>query len=85
MHGNHLMAWDTGVAHRKPKASGGTAEHSVLQKCKVMKPGDRYCNLCISEKMFLARTQKDTNCINKRNDIGTRCCHTKNTKLGAIT
>ena len=51
----------------------------------VMQPGDRYCDLCISEKMFLTKAQSDPNCINKRNDVGTRCCHIKNTKLGAVT
>ena len=60
-------------------------EWTILKKCKVMQPGDRYCDLCISEKMFLTKAQSDPNCINKRNDVGTRCCHIKNTKLGAVT
>ena len=60
-------------------------EWSILKKCKVIKPGDKLCDLCVSEKVYICKAQNDPNNINKRNDVGTRCCHEKNIKLGAVT
>ena len=51
----------------------------------MIKPGDKLCDLCVSEKVYICKAQNDPNNINKRNDVGTRCCNVKNIKLGAVT
>ena len=43
------------------------------------------CDLCTSEKLYILKCANDVNNINLRNDVGTRCCHVRNTRLGAIT
>ena len=60
-------------------------EWSILKKYNVIKPGDKLCDLCVSEKVYICKAQNDPNNINKRNDVGTRCCHEKKIKLGAVT
>ena len=54
-------------------------------ECKKFSPGDRMCDLCTSEKLYILKCANDVNNINLRNDVGTRYCHVRNTRLGAIT
>ena len=56
-------------------------EWSIIHTAKKIKPGFKFCDLCTTEKMFIIKNSKDPNCINKRNDIGTKCCHLNSTKL----
>ena len=79
---------DTALAQyiwTKNLAPNPDIEWCILKKCKVIKPGDKLCDLCVSKKVYICKAQNDPNNINKRNDVGTRCCHEKNIKLGAVT
>ena len=57
----------------------------IIKECKKFSPGDKMCDLCTSEKLYILKCANDVNNINLRNDVGTRCCHVRNTRLGAIT
>ena len=57
---------------------------NILKKCTTYQPGNRSCDLCISEKLAIIKNSNNPNNINKRNDIGTRCIHRKNFKLDRI-
>ena len=57
----------------------------IVKECKKFSPGDKMCDLCTSEKLYILKCANDVNNINLRNDVGTRCCHVRNTRLGAIT
>ena len=47
-----------------------------MEKCSVYKPGNSYCDLCLSEKLFLIKMANNPNNINERNDVGGKCMHT---------
>ena len=57
----------------------------IIKECKKFSPGDRMCDLCTSEKLYILKCANDVNNINLRNDVSTRCCHVRNTRLSAIT
>ena len=57
---------------------------SILKKCTTYQPGNKCCDLCISEKLSIIKNSSNPNNINKRNDIGTRCTHHKHFKLDQI-
>ena len=57
----------------------------IIKECKKFSPGDRMCDLCTSEKLYILKCANDVNNINLRNDVSTRCCHVRNTRLIAIT
>ena len=58
---------------------------TIVKKCGVYKPGDSTCGLCSEEKSEILKHMNDPACINKRNDVSTRCVHMKGHGLGAIT
>ena len=35
-------------------------EWCILKKCKVIKPGDKLCDLCVSEKVYISARHKTT-------------------------
>ena len=57
----------------------------IITKCPTYKPGNKSCNLCTTEKLFILKNSLDPNNLNKRNDIFTRCIHRKKYKLDGIT
>ena len=57
----------------------------LLRICSAYKPGNKACDLCISEKLEIITASKDPNNINKRTDLGTRCLHRRQHALGKIT
>ena len=52
-------------------------EWDILKKCNLYKPGQKNCDLCLSEKMYIILNQKSPKCINKKSDISNKCSHTK--------
>ena len=58
---------------------------SIIKKSKAYTPGDAKCDLCTSEKEEILKQINNPYCINKRNDVSTRCVHLRATRLGAVT
>ena len=50
---------------------------SILKKGKPYRPGDRLCSLCNWEKVFILNASKDSNNLNKRTEINSKCVHKK--------
>ena len=50
---------------------------SILKKCKIYKPGQKNCDLCISEKHLIIKHLKSRKCINRKSDISIKCIHKK--------
>ena len=50
---------------------------SILRKCKIYQPGQKNCDLCISEKHLIIKHQKSRKCINRKSDISIKCIHKK--------
>ena len=50
---------------------------SVLKKCHEYQPGQKNCDLCLSEKYLIIKNQKNPKCINKKSDISNKCFHKK--------
>ena len=55
-------------------------EWSILEKVPKFRPGNKFCNLCVSEKrhILLADTEKT---LNKRDEFVTKCRHQNKFKL----
>ena len=50
---------------------------NIIKKCSVYQPGNYNCDLCLTEKLHIIKSANNPNNINKRNDIGSRCMHTR--------
>ena len=61
--------WDQGL-NPAPEVSW-----KFLKKCEVYEPGDKSCDLCLSEKHLIIKPLPKNNIINKRTDIGNKCGH----------
>ena len=58
---------------------------SILQQCETYKPGQKYCNLCLTEKLFIISNINKPNNINKRTDVATICIHKQKHFLNSVT
>ena len=58
---------------------------SVMKKCTTYKPGQRYCDLCITEKLLIIQNAKNPKAINKKQDIINKCTHMTQFKYCDIT
>ena len=56
----------------------------ILQHATTYNPGRRYCDLCLSEKLFISKYLQDPNHLNKRSDLATKCRHRARFKLENI-
>ena len=54
-----------------------TIKWKFLRKCKQYAPGQKACDLCLSEKHFILTSLHQTNNLNKRTDLGNKCPHKK--------
>ena len=76
---NNLNKDDNGNA-AEPKITW-----SILKNCHVYTAGQKACDLCLSEKLFLIKAAGDPKNINKRNDIANRCVHKQKQYYSAVT
>ena len=53
----------------------------IIKKCRTYQPGNQNCDLCLSEKLNIIKNANNPYNINKRNDIATKCAHSKNFTL----
>ena len=54
----------------------------ILRKTSIYRSGNRYCDLCLTEKLMIAREMKiSRNCLNKRHDLSNRCLHKSKYRL----
>ena len=61
------LCWDL-----KDKNIGYHIEWKILKKSKSYKAGSKICNLCLDEKLCIL---KDSNCINKKTELISKCRH----------
>ena len=57
---------------------------SIVRKCRKYTPGNKICDLCISEKLEILKACADKRNINKRNEISSICVHRNKHKLARI-
>ena len=58
---------------------------SILQQSDTYKPGQKHCNLCLSEKLFIISNINKPSNINKRTDVATICIHKQKHYLNSVT
>ena len=72
------FVWDKGL---NMNADGEICEPeikwSILKQCTLYKPGQRDCDLCLSEKALIIMNLKSPKCINKKTDLSNKCNHKK--------
>ena len=64
---NHV--WDQNLAP-EPKI-----KWSILAKAPSYKKGNRYCDLCLTEKLFILANIEDNSYLNKRSELAQKCRH----------
>ena len=52
----------------------------VVKKCQRYGPGQKKCDVCISEKLAIMK-DKDSNTLNRRTELMATCRHKKRFKL----
>ena len=58
---------------------------SVVSKAFPYKAGQRYCDMCVTEKHFISQEiRKPWTCLNARSDLTNRCVHKTNFKLKRV-
>ena len=59
---------------------------SIVAQTKVYQKGARYCDLCLTEKLKIAKElrSKPFTCLNKRSDLTNKCVHRSLCKLARI-
>ena len=45
----------------------------ILKKCERYAPGQKTCQLCLCEKLFIVKNLNNPQSLNKRADIGNKC------------
>ena len=50
-------------------------EWSILQHAPAYKLGNRTCDLCLTEKVEIAKNYKDPDYLNRRGELAQRCRH----------
>ena len=52
-----------------------TVKWEILKQCQTYKPGNRDCDLCLTEKSFIIKNIHKPENINKRTDVASTCLH----------
>ena len=71
--------WDKNL-NRNPKI-----EWKILKVCHTYSPGNKTCDLCLSEKLEIIKNLGNPKSLNKRTDIANKCPHRKKHYLNKIT
>ena len=58
---------------------------SIVKQCQTYEPGKASCDLCTSEKAEILKHINNPQCINRRNDLNTKCLHMRATRIGQVT
>ena len=48
---------------------------SILQHATSYRKGSRYCDLCLTEKLYIMKNFNNTSYLNKRSELAQRCRH----------
>ena len=59
-------------------------EWKLLKKCKTYAPGRKTCDLCLTEKVNVILSLRNTMCLNRRTDLGNKCPHMRGASLQDI-
>ena len=68
--------WEQGLAP-EPKI-----KWSILATAPSYQKGNRYCDLCLTEKLHILKTFNNPNYLNKRSELAQRCRHRAKYLLG---
>ena len=69
------LVWEKGL-NPKPKI-----KWTILRKTDKYSPGNKRCELCLTEKLFIIKEINNNNNINKRNKATHLCVHRNKRKL----
>ena len=72
------LVWEKGL-NPKPKI-----KWTILKKTDQYSPGNKRCELCLTEKLFIIKEINNNNNINKRNEATHLCVHRNKHKLANI-
>ena len=57
----------------------------IIDRAPSYRKGQRYCNLCLTEKLWLLRKTNEPAYLNKRSEMALRCRHKAKFRLDAVT
>ena len=56
----------------------------LIKHAQIYRKGNRFCDLCTTEKILIAKELEKPTCLNKRNDFTNACVHKAKHKLCKI-
>ena len=62
-----------------------TLKWEIIDKAPSYTKGQRYCNLCLTEKLWLLKASSNPAYLNKRSELALRCRHKAKFRLDAVT
>ena len=57
----------------------------IIAHAQLYRRGNRFCDLCTTEKLLIAKELKKASCLNKRTDFTNACVHKRYHKLNNFT
>ena len=57
---------------------------SVVRRVNSHQPGDKICRLCLAEKVEILKHSLDSRCLNKRNELFSKCRHKRMNVLESV-
>ena len=61
-----------------------TIKWEIIDRAPSYRKGQRYCNLCLTEKLWLLNTTNNPAYLNKRSELALRCRHKAKFRLQAL-
>ena len=56
----------------------------ILERSQSYRPGQTFCNLCLTEKLFISKNAHDPSYLNKRTELAQKCRHKAQFKLANL-
>ena len=74
-----IFTWDRNLGE-EPKI-----QWEIIDSAQPYVPGQRECQLCLTEKLQILQHHKQRNCLNKRNEMVQICRHKASHRLGRVS
>ena len=72
------------IWHLKDLGADFTIRWSVVRHAQAHRAGDKICSLCLAEKLAILHGSRDKECLNKRNELFSKCRHRNRAVLAAF-
>ena len=68
-----LTQWCILAITKKKLTPNPPVKWQIVKQVRRYKPGQKTCNLCLIEKLYIVKNMNNTRSLNKRADVGNKC------------